>query len=278
MTDAEIDALTKRVDNLVEAINREIGKAKHTYTFSHDDGVDDEIDASATSTEATDDAENSDDGNPGDTDLDDVDEEDEEDDDVLVGKAEVTAGYQNVNSRGYRPGPRSSSLHPSAGLATSAAVQHSRPHIFDSRVAFIKDRDGVTKPVAMQRARLEYPDDYENYQKFHAGTSTQDQYARRQGYGTHVGKAGPVTAQSLIASEIRKGFSPELAAQRVAQQHGYRAFDTVSPNMRKAADIADTFESAAEDVWLNNDHLDRCESLRKTRLENRRLFKMYQRA
>jgi hypothetical protein len=278
-----IDVLTKRVDDLVEAIDREIAKAKHTYTarFSHDDGVedgvDDEVDASDPSLDATDDAENGDDGNPQNNDL----EDEEDDDNTNVNKLggpvhyqqERTASFQQGNSRSDRPGPRSSSLHPSAGLATTAAVRHSRPHIFDSRVAFIKDRDGVTKPVAMQRARLEYPDDYEDYQKFHAGTSTQEQYARRQGYGNNVAKREP----SLVEVEMRKGVNKEVAMQRLAQRFGFRLFDQPSHLQKRREDLLYTFQKRVDAV-MDADGVDATEATRRVRKEDPRLFYALQRA
>jgi hypothetical protein len=149
------------------------------------------------------------------------------------------------------------------------AVQPTTRTKFDARVDFVKDRDGVSRSVALQRARLEYPDDYESFQAFHTGTSTQEQYARRGGWGNNVGKrAGPATYEDLLVVEMRKGLNAECAAQRVAQQFGFRAFDF--RDMRKSEARAVTAENAliaaATDIWTDSD-LTRCEALRKARLD-----------
>jgi hypothetical protein len=283
MTDAEIDALTAQVDGLIAKIDREVGKARHRrVTVGHfDDGDPDADYGDGDSNPSLDASEADDEENP-DNDLDEDEDPDEEDGISKLGgnpkyQHEETAGYQQGNDRFDRPGPLSSSTHPSAGLATSAAVQPPGRHKFDDRVDHIKNRDSVTKQVALQRARIEFPGDYQNYQMFHAGTSTQEQAGRRDGYGSNLGKSAPATAQSLIAAEIRKGFSYELAAQRVAQQHGFRAFDRQSSIAKRATDIADTFKSAAVENWYDDASLSRTEALRKTRLANPRLFKAYQR-
>jgi hypothetical protein len=68
-----------------------------------------------------------------------------------------------------------------------------------------------------------------------------------------------------------------MAAQRVAQLHGFRAFDRVDAITKRANDTAATFEGVAEHHWADDVSLSRTEALRKARLENRKLFKRYQR-
>jgi hypothetical protein len=44
---------------------------------------------------------------------------------------------------------------------------------------------------------------------------------------------------------------------------------------KRAADLANTFDAAAEDIWINSDS-DRCEALRKARLAHPKLYKALQ--
>jgi hypothetical protein len=68
-----------------------------------------------------------------------------------------------------------------------------------------------------------------------------------------------------------------MAAQRVAQQRGFRAWDRVGAITKRANDIATTFEGVAERNWCDDDSLTRTDALRKTPLEDPRLYKMLQR-
>jgi hypothetical protein len=79
-----------------------------------------------------------------------------------------------------------------------------------------------------RRARILHPDVYQSYQQFNASSPTNEQWNRRAGYG--LAKSAS-TYENLVATEIRKGCNYEIAAQRVAQAHGFRALDS-SPMMK----------------------------------------------
>jgi hypothetical protein len=216
--------------------------------------------------------------NPGNNELE--DDGDDEDDDAVskLGGAphlyqeEHTAHLIQSNDRANRPGARHSSRHPEHRATIAAATRPGGRHKFDDRVDFVKDRDGVSKSVAMQRARLEYPGDYESYQKFLAGSSAQEQYARRS-VGTTVGKREP----DLVELEMRKGVTRGVAAQRVAQLHGYRGFDTPSRITKRRADLAWEFAKRVDEI-MNMDGVDATEATRRARLEDRALYVALQRA
>jgi hypothetical protein len=262
MNSDEINLLEAQVSDLIRKIDQ-VAKAGHPV----DEQDDDTIDAS--------------DPSAGYDDNDNGDDDEEDDDDI--GKASNTY-LQNVHDRNNRPGE----LHHAAPfppdpyrVSVASATPEPTRTKFDARVDFIKDRDNCSKSVAMQRARLEYPDDYTAYQKHIASTSTPEQYAARTaagGWGTNVGKRAPVTAEDFIQREMAKGCSREVAGQRVAQQYGFRAFDRQDAIAKRADDLESALVVAAQDIWKNNPGLDSCEALRQARLENPRLFKAMQKA
>jgi hypothetical protein len=94
-------------------------------------------------------------------------------------------------------------------------------HRFESRIERIRSRDGVSKTEAMSRARVEHPVLFAEYQDHLARRSTSQQHVTR-GWD-QVGKRGSETFESLVSEQIAKGCSPSLAAQRVANLHGYEA-------------------------------------------------------
>jgi hypothetical protein len=230
MTD--IDELSKRVSDLVAEIDT-LAKAKHTYTFSHDDGADDGDDGdyegvSNPSLERNDlDAENGDDN----------------DDDDELEKATINAA-QLRNDHAQRPGALKESSH-----------SQSR-HKFEALVSKIVNDQGLPRSQAMAYARVQYPDVYSSYQAFSTAGTT----AKR--------------APDLVEAEMMKGCSREVALQRVAQLHGFRAFDT--PSLSKAAARAEDAEfdliTKANEVWADSG-LSRCEALREARLNNPALHK-----
>src|SRR5262249_4287561 len=76
-------------------------------------------------------------------------------------------------------------------------------HKFDSRVDQVQERDNCSRNEAMSRARNEFPETYQDYQRHIARHSTQ---AQRVLHGGHfVGKSGPSTYDDLVAAEMRKG-------------------------------------------------------------------------
>jgi hypothetical protein len=278
MTDADIDNLTKKVNALVADIDNAVAKARHRVIVEHDDGNGDDdgdygdgdSNPSMDASEADDDENGN--GNPG-NDVD--DDEDEEDNDL--GKAERTAAYQATNSAADRPGALEHSTHRSAGLGNTPAVQPSGRHKFTALSEKIAREENVSKTEAQSRARTRFPDVYRSYQDYLAGSSAQEQQSSRNAYRASYSKRAPVTAEDYIAAEIRKGFSPEMAAQRVAQLHGFRAFDRVDAITKRSNDTAAMFEWTAEHHWCDDASLSRTDALRKARLENRKLFRRYQR-
>jgi hypothetical protein len=188
MTDI-IDQLAKRVSDLVSEIEH-VAKAKHTYTFSHDDHTDgDYEDVSNPSTDATD-SQNSDD--------------DEEDDGDDMQKATINAA-QLRNDRTYRPGDLPVSDH------------FKQRHKFEALTDKIKNEQGIPASEAQAYVRRIYPDVYRSYQRF-----TSDSTAKR--------------APDLVELEMRKGVTREVAMQRIAQLHGFRAFDQPSHLNKRAED------------------------------------------
>jgi hypothetical protein len=207
-----IDELAKRVSDLVAEIDDTVAKAKHTYTFSHDDGGD-EIDASDPSTDDTD-AENSDD--------------DEEDDyNTDLGKAATASAYDlAANSDTDRPGSLKHSSHPP------------NRHKFEALTDKIRNEEGIPKSEAMAQARMRFPDVYRSYQRHTNAVES-------------TFKRAPTTFEDLVNAEMKKGVNREIAGQRVLQAHGSNALRNRAINKR-AADIADTFGAVAEDIWGNS--------------------------
>jgi hypothetical protein len=251
-----IDELADRVNEVVAKINNLVGKARHRVIVEHDDGLDgdpmDDGDGYEDVSNPSMEADNSD--NDGDNESDDGDnsDDDEEEDDAGVTKASINAVLRE-NSEADRPGRLKSSDH---GRTR---------HKFEALTDKIKNDHGIPKSQAMAYARQQYPDVYRSYQNHVSSSSTS--YAKR----------GPTTAQDLIAAEIRKGFSPELAGQRVAQLHGFRAFDTVTPRFAKGVNLEYTFLKRAEEI-MDVDQVDATEALRRARLEDPRLFRAFQRS
>jgi hypothetical protein len=276
-----IDLLEKRVAALMRQIGTEVSKARHSrHTtieehFSDDPALgsdDDYQDVSNTSMDASDDSNGVDEND--DTTLDDG--EDEDDGITKLGSGgrlvyphAEAAGYQQSRSAADRPGSLKHTTAPAYPHATgvTAAVVPAGRHAFDDRVDQIKDRDSVTKQVALQRARIEFPDDYENFQAFYAGTSTSEQRARRDGYGVNVGKSAP----DLVEIEMRKGCSREIALQRLAQQFGFRAFDNPDRLTKRRADLTYTFLKRCDEI-MDQDGVSATEATRRARLEDPRLF------
>jgi hypothetical protein len=236
MTD--LDELTKRLDNIVAEIDRQISKRTQSFHLTHDDGVDDgrEIDASDPTA----------DDNPGDDYYD--DELDDEDDGDTIEKASINE-YLRENSSANRPGSLERSSHTSSS--------NSR-HKFEAFALKIKNDRGVPLSEAMAQARQEYPDAYRDYQRWHAT----------------LGKRGPTTYEDLVNAEMAKGLNAECAAQRVAQLYGYRALDHRSISKREATAIVaeDQLMKAAQEVWEDTS-LSRCEALREARKSNPGLYR-----
>jgi hypothetical protein len=231
--------LEKRIDQMI----LEIDKRTQHFAFSHDDGTGDggnynyEDGVSNPSMGADD----------GDGSSDYEDPTDEEDD--QIGKSTIDAA-QLRNDETNRPGALQHSNHPNG------------PHKFEALVTHVQNTEGIPKSQAMALARTRYPDIYRSYLE---GTN-----------GNSVNKRGPTSYEDLVATEIRKGFSHEIASQRVAQQYGFRGFDH-SASFAKAENVSDAFHGTAQDIYLD-EGCSRVEALRKARKLNPAMFKALQRA
>jgi hypothetical protein len=188
-----------------------------------------------------------DDGDYGDASDNDENEGDKETIDEVSNPGKVRKASINefvrANDEDSRPGSLSSSTHGQGR------------HKFEAMADKIANEEGIPKSEATRQARLRFPDDYAAYVKH-----------------TNIGKA----ADDLIAAEIRKGFTPRMAAQRVANAHGFPAFDNsaISKSDIAAADLDDV----ADAIFEGDGSLSRTESLRKVRLQNPGLYKRMQRA
>jgi hypothetical protein len=194
-----------------------------------DDGDPDDwsepADASADGNNASDDDDNGEDG--------DDDDDDEEMDKLLrIAKDDHDIIARHINmSNSVR-----TNRHPRASYDQSGDAYHTgympppegpgKRHKFLARIDYIKDRDGVSRTEAQSRARTEFPETYVSFQRHLANRSLRQQ-ALHRGHN-FIGKAAPDTFQDLCAAELKKSagsLTHEMAAQRVAQQYGFRAFD-----------------------------------------------------
>ena len=114
--------------------------------------------------------------------------DDDEDD---LGKRSVNE-YLREHDTSNRPGALKTSDHATYRTKTQAMVDN------------IAASENCTKTEAMRRLREWHPDVVN---------------------GTPVSKRGPTTFEDLVNIEMAKGLNSEVAAQRVAQQHGFRALD-----------------------------------------------------
>ena len=217
---SEFDDLLKAADRAMATNNLDLAESiadslLYKIKAAADDSEYD--DPSNPSLDASDDSDDEDDGEN--------DDESDEDDDGEVTKAyhEHSGGNSPYRMRGQhvavnRPDTRRIS-------ATPPPEGPGKLHRFISRANFIKERDGISRAESLTRARQEHPTLYTDYQRHLASRTTRQQHMVR-GWDK-VGKAAPDTFEDLVATEIRKGCPPDgrVAAQRVAQQFGFRCFD-----------------------------------------------------
>jgi hypothetical protein len=139
-------------------------------------------------------------------------------------------------------------------------LQYPKVTDFDTFTQHVKQRDGLTSMEAMTRARKENP----------------ELFRRSQGSTTTLTtkRAASPSYESLVAEQIAKGCSPNLAAQRVAQAHGYPAVYNRS-RISKSEVLADGFAKRAEDLAYE-EGLSLCDAMRKLRLSNPRKFERMQ--
>ena len=87
-----------------------------------------------------------------------------------------------------------------------------------------------------------------------------------------VGKSAPTSYEDLVGEQIAKGCSYELAQQRVAQAHGFRAMDT---RIMKSSNLAPRFNRIAKSI-ADELGCELTEACQIARLENPTLFKALQ--
>jgi hypothetical protein len=291
MSPDEIDRLTKEVDSLIGRIDKAL---RHRVTIeSHDngdDGDDDYGDLNVSNPSDAVDHSDDNDGDPNDDDDDGDETADDEDEEELVAKgfypSAREAGYQQSRSRADRPGGLKHSSHrdnsPIVGSRNfegdvTPVVQPPPRTKFDAVVDRIVAEEGMNRMGAMVEARRRHPNLYTAHQSSIAGSTTQQQHYDRSDMRGSYFKAAPGTAESLIAAEMKKGLSYECASQRVAQAHGYRAWDRRDRIAKRADDIAESFEAVADQVWCDND-VDRTQALRIVRKARPKLFRAMQRS
>jgi hypothetical protein len=88
-------------------------------------------------------------------------------------------------------------------------------------------------------------------------------------------KRGPTTFEDLVNIEMAKGVSAEVAGQRVAQLHGYRAFDHRNMSKAEATSVLaeDVLLKRAEDIWQDDPSASRTDALRLARLASPQLYR-----
>jgi hypothetical protein len=136
-------------------------------------------------------------------------------------------------------------------------VEQPKHHKFETKIAEIAMRDKVPKHVAQATARLEHPGLYEDYQNSLARQSTIAQHVTR---GMHfVDKRA--SGNALVQAEMAKGLSYEAAAQRIAQQYGFPAFNN---QLSKGERLTDRFAKRV-DALIDEGYTgtEACELVRK---------------
>jgi hypothetical protein len=242
MTD--IDALQKKVADLLADLGTEIDKARHRkVTVEHyDDGDPDAEyeDVSNPAMSANDDTNGTDEND--DTTLD--DEDDEEPEEELT-KATINAAVMR-NDPANRPGARKESTHSQS------------KHKFEALVSKIVNEHGIPASQAQAYVRVQYPDLYHSFQQFTPAST-----AKR--------------APDLVEAEMAKGCTREVAAQRVAQLHGFPGFANPTRIEKRRADLVWEFQKRVDEV-KRDDRVDAAEATRRVRLEDPPLFAAMQRA
>jgi hypothetical protein len=210
-----------------------IGKAANN---SDDDGYDDETDdwSEPANARASDNNDDNGDGDDNDSNDGDGEEDDDEIDKIFKDDHDIIAEHRNMQprmGRTHRPETYRTGISPT--------VRAARPTHFDRIVRHIKQRDSVSSHEAMTRARIERPRAYRAFQRAHAESPTSEQWTRRGYRGSYFGKGAASSYEALVSEQMAKGVNMEVAGQRVAQAHGFRAFDN---QMFKGETVVGHFE------------------------------------
>jgi hypothetical protein len=159
-------------------------------------------------------------------------------------------------------------------LSTTAPIsgQQTR-HKFLDKVQRIQQEEKCGATTAMQRARQRHPELARSYAQHTDAQSSPNRAAARG-----LDKRAPDTFESLCADEIRKSagsLTHEMAAVRVGQQFGFRAFDN-RMFAKTAETIQKRFEREVFKIYDADSSLTLEEATRQARYENPTLFKALQ--
>jgi hypothetical protein len=141
---------------------------------------------------------------------------------------------------------------------------------FDALVDKIVQRDGVSRMIAQQRARVENPSAYTDYQDLSSELPTSRQHMRRPvGQTTKRYYDEGSSYEDLLARELKKGVNMEVGAQRVLQQFGSAALHS---KMYKTENLSDRFARIVKRI-SESEGLPMEMATREARLRNPNLVK-----
>jgi hypothetical protein len=174
--------------------------------------------------------------------------------------------HSNMTAEATRTSERGQA---SRQLSVTAAVQTPGRHPFDDRIDAVQRRDGGSRLAAMSTARQEFPAEYSSYQAFTASSSAQQQQGgRRDNEG--LGKSASPSYESALSAQIAKGFSPWVAAQRLANW-GIMPDDEIA----KERDTYESLREVAQSI-VDKDGGSRCEALQKARYSRPEIYRALQ--
>jgi hypothetical protein len=140
-------------------------------------------------------------------------------------------------------------------------------------VSHVRRRDGVSTLRAMQTARRERPDLFADHQATTGSVEQEHAHRRAMNKSEHV--HGDTCYEDMVAIECSKGFSPDLAAQRVLHAYGDR-LPHRNDAMSKAADTLVTRFMKRVDQTMVNECCDRNTAMRKVRQQDPDLYECFQ--
>jgi hypothetical protein len=150
------------------------------------------------------------------------------------------------------------------------AVQPAGQHAFEAIVDQLVAQNGGSRSAAFTAARLLHPSAYVDYNAWRSSTSAQSQRAGQASTNNEVNKSAPIYEQ-LLAAEIRKGFSPHVAQQRIANSYGLMPDGDEA--IAKADDAYADLREAAQELLVESDAMPRTTAMRKARLANESIYK-----
>jgi hypothetical protein len=252
----DIDQLEAQCDSLLRKVANALGE-----------DLDDDDDAGVTDTwsEAADARASGNNASNGDDD-DGIDDDEGDDHRVNLGKrtvdTEFTLGPRDPVGptrfdAEHQPYPHS--------LGTTDAVQEPVRSKFDAMVENIVRDEGVSKTTAMTLARQRYPRIYQSHQQANAASSTSAQRTAHAGYGSGYRKSAATSYEQLVAAEMAKGVTMEIAAVRIANTYGTaRQFPRTFGKSSDPGRLVKRLDARIDEVVADTG-LTRCEALRELR-------------